>query len=341
MRRLLINFAGLGDLVILIPLLRKLAENAELDILARPVGIPLFSDQSFVANTFSLKSPNRGRKGLAKLLLGRHRARLATELVKREYDEIFCFSRERQVITDWVDSWRGEAARRTLLSSFSDTDWLKATLLDQGFGLENFEPFPRLEIPENDLQKARAKLQPLGKKVVALQVGTGPVNVRWRKPFNVKGLTARQWGWIIRHVLEKGDADAVVFHGTALEKQIIPPIMQELPVEFHGQVHDWTGEIGVQELRAILAAHYAMISVDTGPAHIAAAVGCPLLTFFGPTDPVKYLMKGAAPVEMVQGKAECQPCVRFNKCRDNICLNRLTREQLTAGWDRLCGRMGW
>ena len=115
-----------------------------------------------------------------------------------------------------------------------------------------------------------------------------------------------------------------------------------LPERFHGQIHDWTEGVGIKELQTLLSVHCAMVSVDTGPAYIAAAVGCPLLVFFGPTDPENYLMKGAATVEMIQGEASCMPCQHkkhFKKCRDNICLNRLTKKELIDGWDRLLQQM--
>lgn len=54
MKRLLVNFAGLGDLVMLVPLLRKNDEIDELDLLTRPYGTNLFEGQPFVAKTFSL-----------------------------------------------------------------------------------------------------------------------------------------------------------------------------------------------------------------------------------------------------------------------------------------------
>jgi hypothetical protein len=45
-----------------------------------------------------------------------------------------------------------------------------------------------------------------------------------------------------------------------------------------------------------------MISVDTGPAHVAAAVGCPLVVLFGSKHPSFYAPRSdASPVEVVGG----------------------------------------
>jgi ADP-heptose:LPS heptosyltransferase len=342
LKRLLINFAGLGDLVILIPLMRKLAEKAELDLLTRPFGSPIFEDQSCIAETFVLSQPNRGKSGLSRLFLGRHRARLAEKLKKRKYDEIIVFSGESNVIIHWINSWRDRAVCKVLDYPAKHPDRVKMALESQGFSLDEYDPLPRLEIPEAEIKAAKNKFLLLGERVVAIQAGCGLVSERGRRQFNVRGLTARQWGLIITHILAKVDADAVVFHGTLNESKFVKPIIKYIPERLHSKLHDWTGKVPVKELRSFYTAHYALISIDTGPAHLAAAVGCPVLAFFGPEDPQVYLMKGPGPFEMVVGDAPCQFCdgtPLFKDCKDNICLNRLTEEQLVEGWERLKKRL--
>lgn len=44
-------------------------------------------------------------------------------------------------------------------------------------------------------------------------------------------------------------------------------------------------ELPLTRLRALLAVAHSMISVDTGPAHLAAAMGCPLVVMFGSVAP--------------------------------------------------------
>ncbi|WP_158545144.1 glycosyltransferase family 9 protein [Dyella monticola] len=44
-------------------------------------------------------------------------------------------------------------------------------------------------------------------------------------------------------------------------------------------------ELPLPRLKALLAVAHSMISVDTGPAHIAAAMGCPLVVMFGAVSP--------------------------------------------------------
>ena len=98
MKRLLVDFAGMGDLIILTPLLRKLAAAGEVDLLTRPYGPGVFDDQPFIHRVFPLAHPNRGRSLCGKLLLGGHRRALARVLVAQHYDEIVCFEQERELI---------------------------------------------------------------------------------------------------------------------------------------------------------------------------------------------------------------------------------------------------
>lgn len=54
-----------------------------------------------------------------------------------------------------------------------------------------------------------------------------------------------------------------------------------------GAVHNLCGKTSLVELGGILQAMDLVITVDSGPMHMASAVGTPTLAIFGPTDPVR------------------------------------------------------
>jgi ADP-heptose:LPS heptosyltransferase len=185
-----------------------------------------------------------------------------------------------------------------------------------------------------------ALLKPLG-RVVGVQVGSGPVS-KWPRRFDVKGLSPEQWIGLMDGVLRRGDADALAFQGAPAERGLVGPIARRLARDWPGRVHDWTGRFNLAELLGLMAGYRALISVDTGPAHMAAAIGCPLLVFFGPSDPAEYRMRGPGAVETVVGSSPCQFCAgtdRFKRCEDNRCLRGLGTDALLHGWVRLMGRI--
>ena len=160
---------------------------------------------------------------------------------------------------------------------------------------------------------------------------------------HLKALTEDQWAALVGRLLAEDHADAVVFHGSPRENGAVRKVLEKLPAPARARCHDFT-EVGLAILPAVLAELRALLSVDTGPAHIAAAVECPLLVFFGPTDPAVFAPRGTGAIEVLVGSAPCQFChetPQYGICRDNICLNELTDEYLWAAWLRLLDRCAW
>lgn len=52
-------------------------------------------------------------------------------------------------------------------------------------------------------------------------------------------------------------------------------------------------DLPLPRLKALLAIAHSMISVDTGPAHLAAAMGCPLVVMFGSVSPLHWQPRAA------------------------------------------------
>jgi heptosyltransferase II len=63
----------------------------------------------------------------------------------------------------------------------------------------------------------------------------------------------------------------------------------------------------VAGLAAAIAACNLVVSNDSGPAHLAAALGRPLVVLFGPTSPTRWAPTGAA-VRVLYENLSCSPC---------------------------------
>ncbi|MBN2704870.1 MAG: glycosyltransferase family 9 protein [Deltaproteobacteria bacterium] len=80
------------------------------------------------------------------------------------------------------------------------------------------------------------------------------------------------------------------------------------------------------DLAAIFAACDLFVGGDTGPMHLAAAVGTPVVAIFGPTHPQVNAPCGV-PWRLVRYPLFCSPC-RKRSCKSRLCLE-------AVGWRRV------
>ena len=90
------------------------------------------------------------------------------------------------------------------------------------------------------------------------------------------------------------------------------------------------GETSMGELIGLLAACDLLVSNDTGPAHVAAALGTPTLTLFGPTNEFETAPTGARADLMRVDGIECARCMHRDCPIDHRCMTRLTVEVVFA-----------
>lgn len=98
------------------------------------------------------------------------------------------------------------------------------------------------------------------------------------------------------------------------------------------------GRTSFKETGALLARANVFVTGDTGPMHLAAAIGTPLVALFGPTDPHRtgpMSPPGRALVLVQNAGLPCVPC-RSHTCArgDNACMVRQTPEQVIAAVER-------
>lgn len=96
------------------------------------------------------------------------------------------------------------------------------------------------------------------------------------------------------------------------------------------RVLDLTGRISLPEMVEWIRLSELMISNDTGPMHVAAALRKPVLAVFGPTEPLRTGPYGQLE-HVVQTKLTCVPCMK------SYCTNSRPLECLRAiSPDRIC-----
>ncbi|NOT61277.1 MAG: lipopolysaccharide heptosyltransferase II [Acidobacteria bacterium] len=119
----------------------------------------------------------------------------------------------------------------------------------------------------------------------------------------------------------------IVLIGAASERENAAAVIAQMRT---AQVVNLAGETSMSELIGLLATCDLLVSNDTGPAHVAAALGTPTLTLFGPTNEFETAPTGAyAELIRVDG-IECARCMHRDCPIDHRCMTRLTVNDIYA-----------
>jgi len=100
---------------------------------------------------------------------------------------------------------------------------------------------------------------------------------------NTKYWPEVKWAEVINTITDHDPAAEIVLCGVPAE-QVIALNIQTLCHQ-PKRVHCVADDLPLRRLLALLSMAQSCISIDTGPAHAAAALNCPLTVLFGKTDP--------------------------------------------------------
>ncbi|MBN1124494.1 MAG: glycosyltransferase family 9 protein [Sedimentisphaerales bacterium] len=93
--------------------------------------------------------------------------------------------------------------------------------------------------------------------------------------------------------------------------------------------------LSIGELKALFNRADLVITNDTGPRHIAAALGRKIITLFGPNNPA-WTQIGYSDEIQIVGKAPCAPCDK-PKCRakQHICMESITVDEVCRSAEQM------
>lgn len=100
----------------------------------------------------------------------------------------------------------------------------------------------------------------------------------------------KRWGEVISTVRHLRPDLAVLLSGTSKESRFNADIVA---CSGATDVHNVADDLPIRTLLPLLERAHSMISVDTGPAHAAAALGCPTVSLFGTANAALFRPGGA------------------------------------------------
>ncbi len=133
----------------------------------------------------------------------------------------------------------------------------------------------------------------------------------------------------------------IVLIGGTRDVQLTKQLRTILGSIYNDQLHDLAGKYSIQETCSILKRCMLMVTHDSGPMHIAAAAGIPVISIFGPTRPdeTRPLTEGSYSFWNCK-RLPCAPCYRFGKlpdCKTGACMKTVTPERVYAKITELSG----
>jgi heptosyltransferase-2/heptosyltransferase-3 len=149
-------------------------------------------------------------------------------------------------------------------------------------------PAPRLVLRDADRRDREAWLRGRGWRDERLWL-VQPSNrrsMRWNGPRaasdDAKAWPVQHWTAVLRGLHEDHPAVRIVLCGAPDEAPILDTIANTARVP---GIDVAARELPLRRLMALAEIADGMLSVDTGPAHVAAAMGCPLVVLFGAQSP--------------------------------------------------------
>lgn len=338
-KRILIRSVNwIGDAVMTLPaigVIREYFPQAEITVLANPLVSQVFQHHDWVDKVITFD-----RHGRHKGFFGR--IRLAAEIRQRAFDLAIILPNSLDgAIVPWLAGIPVRLGKKSDGRSLLLTHGFPVALQPDGvhqsmnylailsyFGITGAAKEQRLNTTGDEDRAIAARLAEVGIGDSDIVLGINP------------GATygaAKRWypdrfAAVARRLALELGAKVVITGGPG-ETAIAADIEQDLA----GNCLNLAGKTTVRELMALLKRCNLLITNDSGPMHLAAAFGVPLVAIFGSTDhTTTFPLSNRAVV--VREPVACAPCMKRECPTDHICMLSVTADRVVAAATQLYAR---
>lgn len=295
-RILWIRLDHIGDVVMSLSSLQLLREgfsDAHIDVVVRPACAPLFDDLTIVNRVLvydSPRFPQRGRgAGLLRTLQFIRKLRCAhyDVAIESRGDDIarfLCWSSKAaiRIGPDRIFYEEPDAPNfRFLMTHIAPIAnkpihavQANAQTLQPFFENRVLDSVAPFHFPLSDARRERVqkllKARGVKRPFAVLHPCSNDAKRNW---------TTGKWAQIADFLIEEYDFD-IVLSGLARDREAHRQIIER--VKNAARLHDFAGLLSLADLAAFFSEAALLITVDTGPMHIAAFVGTPIVALFLP-----------------------------------------------------------
>jgi lipopolysaccharide heptosyltransferase II len=354
-RILIIKLSALGDVIHTIPVLHKLRRRypaARIDWLTSPAIAELLRPHPAISNIIEIARndwlrPWRWSAFAASdydLVVDMH-GQLRTAFLTLATKAPVRIGFDRPRATVWQASSRvlPEQARRHAWKGAREGSWIAYT---------HHIPVPTLDVHAVDrylrvcamldcdgeaadfsltiAPAARARIESLlhqhalGGKLLTIAPGTIWETKHWR---------AEGFAEAARHFMAQGFSVALI--GSAREVEACEAVASTAP-----GTANFAGQTTLPELAALIERSTICLTNDSGPMHLTVALNRPVVSIFGPTDPI-WIGPYRRPHAVLQAPLPCSPCYLrvLSRCRhDHACMQQISAAAVIDRMERELAR---
>lgn len=321
---LLVDLHLLGDLVMLVPLLRVIRRfhpNAHIGLMAGPWGRTILQDTGLVDEFITLRAPwvakGQGAAGMRGLLRAIRASRGRTWDwgidVRGDVRNALLLAlarAKRRVAYDFS----GGAA---LLTDVVPDDGVLRHIIDHHAALAGYlcmpmtaeERIPALGLPKQPTSGAH------GSRLIGFHFGASMV---------LRRMPLEEACALVLSFQDQEDTRLILVDAPEI-RDLNSAVLGRLPANCAARVERWEGTLG--ELMTFLKTLDKFYAMDSGPAHLAAALGIDTTVFFGPHLSLAVRPTGRNVTVVERGDVPCRPCDqhRCTNVRHQECLTHVVR----------------
>ena len=151
--------------------------------------------------------------------------------------------------------------------------------------------------------------------VVGLNIGASWPTKRWRHEHFAK---------LAERLIERGYG--IAFFGGPMDEELVEETRALMKPAVQESVSVFTGKLSLMQLAAVLPFCRVLVTNDSGPMHVAVAMGVPLVTMFG-ASPVPGFYPYSNTSVLIQSSEPCHPCGSHH-CEHHSCMWKISVEQV-------------